>query len=120
MPPGSGVPIGATVVSTVPQGATDAAGDAQGFVVTYQITPPGGSWSEADDGTYSVNLVSGAPTDLAGNAVTVGSIGSFAVKIFVGSLSITARATKCGRRRSAVSAHRGGKGPARKRHQQLQ
>ena len=35
--------------------------------------------------------MSGAPTDLAGNALATGSIGSFAVKIFVGSLSITAQ-----------------------------
>ena len=58
--PGNGSPLNATLVSTVPQGNTDAAGDAQGFVVTYQITPPGGSWSEADDGTYTVTLASGA------------------------------------------------------------
>ncbi len=92
-PPGNGGPITATVVSTVPQGNTDAAGDAQGFLVTYQITPPGGAWSEADDGIYTVKLASGAPTDLASNPVVTGSLGSFAVEIFVGSLSVTSQPT---------------------------
>ena len=34
-------PINATVVSTSPIGSTDALGDAPGFTVNYQITPPG-------------------------------------------------------------------------------
>ena len=87
--PGAGSPIAATVLSSVPQGSSDAAGDAQAFVVTYQITPPGGAWTEADDGTYQVTLASGAPTDLAGNPVVTGSVGSFTVEIFSGSLSVT-------------------------------
>jgi Bacterial Ig-like domain/Calx-beta domain len=88
--PGGGSPLAATVLSSVPQGSTDAAGDAQAFVVTYQITPPGGAWTQADDGTYQVTLASGPPTDLAGNPVATGSIGSFAVKVYSGSLSVTA------------------------------
>jgi hypothetical protein len=88
--PGSGSPIAATVLSTVPQGSSDAAGDAQAFVVTYQITPPGGPWTESDDGTYDVTVASGPPTDLAGNPVVTGRVGSFTVKIYSGSLSVTA------------------------------
>jgi hypothetical protein len=57
VPPSSlGGPITAAVVGTVASGPTDPLGDAQSFTVTYQITPPGGSWSLADDGTDSVNL----------------------------------------------------------------
>jgi hypothetical protein len=79
--PPSGAPIAATVVSIQASGATDGAGNAASFVVTYQITPPGGSWTVADDGTYSVNLGGGAVTDLAGNAVAAGSLGTFSVQI---------------------------------------
>ena len=88
-PPGAGTPIPATFESATPQGAKDSDGDAQSFVVTYQVVAPGGSWTEADDGTYQIVLVSGAPTDLAGNPLATGTIGSFKVAIFSGSLSVT-------------------------------
>ncbi len=87
-PPGGGALIATTVVSTTPQGSTDSAGDAQGFVITYKITPPGGSWSDADNGTYHVILASAPPTDLAGNPVVTGSVGNFTVGIFTGSLTV--------------------------------
>ncbi len=80
-PSGGGTPITASVVSTAPVGPTDPAGNAASIVVTYDFTPPGGSWTAADDGTYTVAL-SGTPvTDLAGEAVAVGTLGSFAVNI---------------------------------------
>jgi hypothetical protein len=79
-PPGSAA-ISATVVSTAPVGETDALGDAQGFIVTYQITPPNGAWTLADNGTYTVT-VSGAPViDVAGNSVAAGAAGTFSVQI---------------------------------------
>ena len=37
--------ITASVVSTMPVGSTDPSGNARAFVVTYQFTPPDGSWS---------------------------------------------------------------------------
>ena len=55
-PPAGGAPISATVVGTTPSGAIDSAGDAPSELVTYQITPPGGNWTTAPEGTYSVLL----------------------------------------------------------------
>jgi hypothetical protein len=39
--PGGGMPISATVVSTMANGSTDSWSDARSFTVTYTITPPG-------------------------------------------------------------------------------
>ena len=83
-PPGGAAPITATVVSTAPVGSTDPFGDARSFVVTYEITPPGGSWSAADDGTYTVTLGGTPVTDLAGNPVATGTLGTFAVAYLLG------------------------------------
>jgi len=81
VPPGQTAPVPATVVSTQSSGATDSLGDAQSFVVTYQITPPGGAWTSTDDGTYTVTL-GGAPViDVAGNAVPSGPVGTFSVSL---------------------------------------
>ena len=45
----------------------------------YRFTPPGGSWDAADNGSYSVRLLSNQVFDTAGNAVPSGVIGSFSV-----------------------------------------
>ena len=82
-------PISATVVSTTSVGSTDALGDAQGFIVTYQITPPGGSWTAQDNGTYTVSLGGTPITDLTGNPVPAGSVGTFTVSINANSLVVT-------------------------------
>jgi hypothetical protein len=79
-PAGAGGPISATVLSTAANGPTDPSGNAQSFTVTYQITPPGGSWSAADDGTYSVTLGGAPVTDVDGTAIASGAVGSFAVQ----------------------------------------
>jgi hypothetical protein len=76
-------PMSATVVSTSSVGSTDALGNAQEFVVTYKITPPGGAWSTADNGTYTVMLLGAPVTDLAGNSVPAGPVGSFSVQITI-------------------------------------
>ena len=81
LPPGSGAPITAIVESTVAVGTTDSIGDAKSFVVTYQITPPGGAWTSADNGNYTVTLSGGTVTDLAGNAVASRSLGTFSVSV---------------------------------------
>jgi len=87
--PPAGTAITATVVTTSPVGSTDALGNAQEFVVTYQITPPGGTWALADNGTYTVTLGGAPVTDLAGNAVTPGTVGTFSVQINSNELVVT-------------------------------
>ena len=47
---------------------------------TYRITPPHGMWTSADKGTYAVSLEANQVTDLAGNPVAPGTLGTFIVK----------------------------------------
>ncbi len=79
LPPGAAAPITATVSSVVDVGGANASGDARSVIVTYEITPPGGSWSSADAGIYTITLGGSPVTDLAGNAVAPGTIGTFTV-----------------------------------------
>ena len=79
-PGGVGGPITATVVSTVANGPTDPFGDAQSFTVTYSLTPPGGSWTSADNGNYTVQLGGSPVSDANGNTVPTGTLGSFQVQ----------------------------------------
>ena len=96
IPPGEAAPISATVVSTTPVGTTDANGDAKSFVVKYQITPPGGSWTTADNGNYTITL-GGAPViDLAGNAVAPGNLGTFSVLLGANIASVVLSSTRPG------------------------
>ena len=80
-PPGGAAAITASVVSTTPVGSTDPSGNARSFVVTYEFTPPDGSWSASDDGTDTVTLGGTPVTDLAGNPVATGTLGTFSVAI---------------------------------------
>ncbi len=91
-PAGVGSPITATVVSTAANGTTDPFGNAQSFTVTYEITPPGGSWSPADNGTYSVTLGGSPVTDVDRTAIATGNVGSFAVQGVSTTTSLTASA----------------------------
>lgn len=53
-------------------------------VASYRITPPGGAWDFADNGTYTVSLVAGQVRDTAGgggNAAAAGDLGTFVVNI---------------------------------------
>jgi hypothetical protein len=86
-PGGVGGPITATVVSTVADGPTDPFGDAQSFTITYSITPPGGSWTSADNGTYTVNLGGSPVNDSDGDTVPSGTLGNFQVE--TGKIAIT-------------------------------
>jgi hypothetical protein len=88
IPPMSvGGPIAAGIVSTVSHGPTDPWGDAQSFTVTYRITPPGGAWTAADNGSYSIEL-GGTPVGATdGNLVETGLIGDFLVD--TGTIGIT-------------------------------
>ncbi len=80
-PPGGGAPISATIVSTTPVGPTDAFGNARQFVITLEITPPGGAWTGADNGYYSVTLGGLPILDLNGQSVPTGTVGRFLVDI---------------------------------------
>ncbi|MGA2497235.1 MAG: choice-of-anchor Q domain-containing protein, partial [Tepidisphaeraceae bacterium] len=94
LPPGSRAPISASFQSTVAVGTADGIGNAKSFSVTYAITPPGASWTPADDGNYTVVLGGGTVTDLAGNPVASGSLGTFSVAPFaVTTTTVTTSAT---------------------------
>jgi len=113
IPPGALAPISATVKSTAAVGTPDSVGNATSFTVTYQITPPGGSWTSADNGTYTITLGGGAVTDLAGNAVASGSLGTFTVNISAGLMisPTTLTAAKVGVKYSKALTASGGTAP---------
>lgn len=81
IPPGSAAPISATVQSITAVGATDGMGDAASFVVTYQLTPPGGSWTPDDNGVYSVSFEGGSVADFARNMLGTRTLGTFSVTL---------------------------------------
>jgi len=58
-------------------------------MVTYQITPPSGSWNAAPNGTYTISLVSNPPSDLAGNSLPTGSLDSFTVNVSSQTLQVS-------------------------------
>ena len=80
-PPGGGPALDASVLSITPSGLADSLGDAATETVVYQVTPTGGNWSGSPSGTYSV-ILNGAPvTDLAGNRLVAGTLGTFLVNV---------------------------------------
>jgi CSLREA domain-containing protein len=48
---------------------------------TYRITAPGGTWDNADDGTYTVQMKNLAVRDVNNNYVATGTLGTFTVAI---------------------------------------
>jgi len=48
---------------------------------TYRVNAPGGTWDNADNGTYTVAMQGNQVRDTSGNAVTAGSLGSFNVQV---------------------------------------
>jgi hypothetical protein len=76
-----GTPITAVAGTPVANGPTDPFGDARSFTVTYTITPPGGSWTSADNGTYTVELGGTTPISATdGSTIPVGTqFGTFDV-----------------------------------------
>ncbi len=48
---------------------------------TYQIQATNGTWTNADDGTYSVQMIANEVTDTSGNAVAEGLLGNFQIAI---------------------------------------
>ena len=61
--------------------SVDTGGDGTPRTATYTITPPGGSWSIADNGQYTVSVQANQVRDTSGNFVSAGSLGTFAVNI---------------------------------------
>src|SRR5262249_40200959 len=51
------------------------------IVASYTITPPGGAWSTAANGTYTIAMQANQVKDTSGNAVPAGSLGTFTVAI---------------------------------------
>jgi len=56
-------------------------GDGTPRVVTYRITPPGGTWDLADNGTYTISMAANQVADTANNYVAAGVLGTFTVAI---------------------------------------
>src|SRR5581483_1167553 len=50
---------------------------------TYRIAAPGGSWDNADNGTYTLTLQGNQVSDTAGNSAAAGVLGTFGVSISV-------------------------------------
>jgi hypothetical protein len=75
------------IVVTGPNGFSTAAtfvgvdvnSDGTPRTATYSITPPGGAWTGAADGTYSIVVQGGQVFDTQGNPVTAGTVGAFRV-----------------------------------------
>ena len=85
----SGNPL--TVTSAVWEGQSP--GSPQ--FATYTVTPPGGTWDSADDGTYNISVNGGQVTDYAGNFVpATANAGSLSVDVTVPVISeVTAVST---------------------------
>ena len=87
-------PNGFSATATVGTIGTPVA-DSSGFqhtAVTYKITPPNGSWSvgHKDDGTYTVSMLANQVSDLNGNVVPDGVLGTFAVDLTAPTATTTA------------------------------
>ncbi len=77
-------------------------------VATYTFTPPGGSWDAGDAGNYMIAVESNQVRDLAGNAVSAGAKGSFAVSATT--YTLTGRILSGGAPLSGVTAQGGALG----------
>ncbi len=65
---------------TVSNGATVTGFSVSGDAVTYTITAPSDQWGDSTQGSYTISLVAGSVTDLAGNGIAaVASLGAFDV-----------------------------------------
>jgi uncharacterized delta-60 repeat protein len=61
---------------------TSATADGSGVIVTYAFrSRHGSSWTAADSGVYSIQLVGGQVTDTSGNAAPAATLGTFTVAI---------------------------------------
>ena len=53
---------------------------------TYRITPPGKTWTAANNGAYTITMLSKQVTDTAGNPVAGAALGTFTVAVQAGVL----------------------------------
>ena len=61
--------------------SVDNATDGTPRTATYRITPPGGSWDTADNGSYTVTVQAGQVTDKSNNAMAGKAVGTFQVNV---------------------------------------
>ncbi|MEG4574536.1 Ig-like domain-containing protein, partial [Microcoleus sp. N3A4] len=71
----SGGAIPATFISATPTG------NGTPRTATYSFTPPGGTWDNADNGTYTVNLQASQVKDVVGNLSAASNLGTFSVNV---------------------------------------
>jgi hypothetical protein len=55
--------------------------DASSILATYRITAPGGTWDEADNGTYHIMLNAAQVSDTSDNAAAALELGAFVVQL---------------------------------------
>jgi hypothetical protein len=80
---GPGGPV-AIVMVDEPSGANGSP-----KTVTYAITPPGGTWNDADTGTYNIAMQAGQVADTLGSPVAAGALGAFTVTMDTTAPNIT-------------------------------
>lgn len=61
--------------------SVNAPGNGAVRIATYSVPAPDGTWSSADNGTYTVTMHAGAVTDTSGNAVAPVTLGLFQVNV---------------------------------------
>ena len=76
-------PGAATTPLTVTGAVATPSTNAASVTVVYTVTPPGGTWDAADNGTYTVTLPANAVRDTSGNGVAAGG-GTFSVNAVPG------------------------------------
>ncbi|HTK76010.1 MAG TPA: choice-of-anchor Q domain-containing protein [Gemmataceae bacterium] len=69
---------------------------------TYRITPPGGSWDNADNGTYQASLQAGEVLSVGGVAVPAAPVGSFRALINLTPVVTNANDSGAGSLRQAI------------------
>jgi len=50
-------------------------------VATYSVPAPAGGWTMANDGSYAINMAAGQVSDVNGNYIPAGPIGTFNVQV---------------------------------------
>jgi hypothetical protein len=69
--------------------SVDVASDGTPRKATYRLDAPGGTWDKADNGLYTFLMSSGQVTDLRGNPVAAGSLGTMNLWLSLASLTVT-------------------------------
>jgi hypothetical protein len=85
-----------TFVAAAELVSVDVPADGTPRTATYQVTPPGGEWTAADNGTYDVVLNAGQVADLFGNTDVETTLGTFVVDLPEAAASATLEITPDG------------------------